>query len=311
EILAKLLGLPQLHARDLVRDTHNLDDEKAWRKAIHDGKHGSPAPKLEVELQSLTEVHIAKPAGLEVLFDLDPGLYDGRFANNGWLQALPHPLSKLAWDNAALVATDTAKKQGLLDGHLCTVTLDGRSISLPCLLAPGQAEGTIALTLGYGRREAGVVGGSLEQGVESSGVDTYAIRTSKAPHFASEAQIKESGARQELALTQNMWAIDAVGKKGEKDREDVLVREATLHDYEDFKKQPEHGGEHHGPAHPGDIEGMVHHPKLLSLWEAPVSYDGNKWGLAVDLNKCTGCSTCIVACQSENNIPVVGKGEIA
>lgn len=311
ELLARLLDLSVQDARGLVRETHNLVDEKAWRKAVHDGQSGSKSPVVEVELQSLTEVTLAQPSGLEVMFDLDPALYDGRYANNGWLQELPHPLAKLAWDNAALIAPETAKKHGLSDGHLCTVTVDGRSVSLPCLFAPGQAEGTIGLSLGYGRREAGVVGGSAIKEIDSVGVDTYAVRSSKAPHFAMGGQVSKSGGRQVMALTQNLWAIDAIGKTGEKQREDVLVRESTLENYKEFKKAPHHGGEHHGPAHPGDIKGMVHHPPLLNLWQSPVSYDDKKWGMAVDLNKCHGCSACIIACQSENNIAVVGKTEVA
>ena len=340
-VLAKLLGMAALDSQALVRKTHGLSDDKAFRKAVHDAALGSPAPEKKLQVQSLASLSLPKQAGLEVLFEVDPAVFDGRFANNGWLQELPHPLSKLAWDNAALVAPSTAKEHGLKDGHLCKVTLDGKSIELPCIFSPGQAEGTVALSLGYGRTEAGVVAGSTEQAVDAVGANAYAIRASKAPHFAAGAQIAKTGGRVEMAITQNLWAIDATGKSGEKAREDVLVRESTVVNYLDYKKQahgagahghkqPEHGAAHgasehgasehgaeaaqaggHGAPHPGDIKGMVHHPPLLSLWEAPVSYEGHKWGMAIDLNKCSGCSACMVACQSENNISVVGKQEMA
>ncbi len=314
QVVAKLLDLPQQDPQALLRETHGLQNEKAFRRAVHDGILGDPAGEKTVELQPLGALSLGQGQGLEILFEMDPALFDGRFANNGWLQELPHPLAKLAWDNAALIAPKTAQEQGLKDGHLCKVTLDGRTVELPCIYTPGQAEGTIALALGYGRNAAGAVGGSSKAGVEPVGVNTYAIRTSKAPHSASGAQTVHSGPRVELAITQNLWAIDAIGKKGEKDREDVLVREATLVNYATFKEQAAaHSaqGEHHGAPHPGDIKGMVHHPPKLNLWQGPVSYDGNKWGMAVDLNKCTGCSACIVACYSENNISVVGKTEVA
>jgi len=310
ELLAKLLHISKQDGSSLVRATLGLSSDKSFRKAIHDGFTGDPAVAVEVELQPLGAVALGKAEGLDVMFDVDPALYDGRFANNAWLQELPHPLAKLAWGNAALVAPETAKQHGLEDGHLCAVTLDGRSVTLPCLYAPGQAEGTVALSLGYGRHAAGVVGGSKSKEVAPVGSNTYGIRTSKAPHFATGAQASKAGGRVELAVTQNLWAIDAIGKQGEKDREDVLLREATLAHYDDFKKTA-HGHAAHGEPHPGDIKGKVHHPPLLSLWKGPVSYDGNKWGMAVDLNKCSGCSACMVACQSENNIAVVGKDDVA
>jgi len=318
EILAKLLHLTKQDGQSVVRDTLGLTADKlgsgadkAFRKAVHDGFTGETATALEVELQPLGAINLPASTDLEVIFEVDPALYDGRFANNGWLQALPHPLSQLAWDNAALVAPETAKKHGLKDAHPCTVTLDGRSVTLPCLVAPGQAEGTLMLALGYGREQAGVVGGLKAKDVKSVGANTYAIRTSKAPHFALGAQVKTAGERVELAVTQHLWAIDAVGKSGEDAREDVLVREATLGNYQEFKKQPHPGHGAHGDPHPGDIKGKVHHPPKLNLWNGPVSYDGHKWGMAVDLNKCSGCSSCIIACQSENNIAVVGKDEVS
>ncbi len=296
EILAKLLGLPQQDPQTLVRNTLGIGSDKAWRRAVHDGVSGVASPEIEVELQALTNIELTKSEGLEVMFDVDPAIYDGRFANNGWLQELPHPLAKLAWENAALVAPETAKEQGLVDGSLCKVTVEGRSIELPCIYTPGQAEGTIALALGYGRTEAGAVAGSSEHDVEPVGVNTYLIRNSNAPHFVVGASVVKSGGRQELAITQSLWAIDDVGKEGRENREDVLVRETTVHEYQ---------------SHPDVVKHMVHHPPLLNLWKPPISYDGHKWGMAVDLNKCTGCSACMVACQSENNIAVVGKHEMA
>ncbi len=296
EVVAKLLGMTKQDGMSLVRETLGVTSDKAFRKVVHDGKSGAPAGNVEVELQALTEVALSEQKGLEVIFELDPALHDGRFANNGWLQELPHPLSKLTWDNAALVAPRTAKEQGLKDAHLCTVTLDGRSVTLPCIYTPGQAEGTVALSLGYGRTEAGVVGGSTEGKAPSVGVNTYALRTSQAPHFSVGGSVSPAGGRVPLALTQNLWAIDAIGKSGEKGREDQLVREASLSEYK---------ADHHLIKH------KVHHPPLLNLWKGPVSYDGHKWGMAVDLNKCSGCSACMVACQSENNIAVVGKTEVA
>lgn len=314
QIVAKLAGMTKQQPVDIVRSALGLADEKAWRKAVHDGFTGQAAQPVVPDLQTITDVVLPKSGGLEIMFEADPAVYDGRFANNGWLQELPHPLAKLAWDNAALIAPETAKKNGLVDGNLCTVTFEGKSVQLPCIFAPGQAEDTIHLALGYGRTAAGVVGGSKDKGVEPVGTNTYAIRESKAPHFAWGASVAKTGGRPEvLAITQNLWAIDAVGKSGEKAREDELVRETTVADYADFKSDVKKHKEaaHHGHAHPGDIEGKVHHPPLLNLWKGPVSYDGHKWGMAVDLNKCSGCSACIVACQSENNISVVGKNEVA
>jgi MoCo/4Fe-4S cofactor protein with predicted Tat translocation signal len=298
EVLGRLLGIAEPSAMAIVRATTELKADKAWAKAVHAGEYGKAPKSLEPQLQAIAPVAIPQGGGLEVIFDLDPAVFDGRFANNGWLQELPHPLSKQAWGNAALVGPETAERLGLGDGHLCEVSVEGRKVSLPSIISPGQAEGTIALALGYGRTVAGVVGGfgSGAEPVEVSGSNTYLIRPSKSPHVATGASAQKTGPRQMVAITQDLWAIDAIGKTGQKEREDQLIREATLAEYK---------------HHPGVIEHKVHHPKLLSLWQPPVSYDGHKWGLAVDLNKCTGCSTCIVACQSENNTPVVGMREVA
>jgi MoCo/4Fe-4S cofactor protein with predicted Tat translocation signal len=296
EVLARLLGAPNPSSQALVRATSHLPTDKLWRAAVHSGRYGAAANEVAVEIQAASAFELPSAGELEVIFETDPAVFDGRFANNGWLQELPHPLSKQTWGNAALVGPATAEKLGLGDGHLCEVTIEGRSVSLPSIISPGQAEGTIALTLGYGRTVAGVVGGFLNpaEPVEVSGVDVYKVRPSKAPFLAS-GSVKKTGGRQELAITQDLWAIDAIGKSGQKQREDQLVRETTLADYK---------------AHPDGIQHKVHHPPLLSLWQPPVSYEGHKWGMAVDLNKCTGCAACIVACQSENNIAVVGRSEV-
>src|SRR6478735_1641116 len=296
EVLSQLLGLAKTQGDALVRATHEFESEKAWRKAVHDGSFGKKSKEITPELRTLGAVLLPKAEGLEVVFEASSSLFDGRFANNAWLQELPHPLSKLSWGNAALVSPATAKEHGIKDGHLATVTVEGRSLALPALIAPGQADGVIVLSLGYGRKSAGVVGGYTTGDAQIVGANTYELRLAKAPFFVSSGAIATTGPRQDLAITQDLWAIDAIGKQGQKEREVILVRESTLSAYQ---------------KHPEAIEHAVHHPKLLNLWNGPVSYDGHKWGLAIDLNKCTGCSSCMIACQAENNVPVVGRHEVA
>lgn len=305
EFVASLLGLPNTSGQDLVRATHDAREEKAWRKAVHDGTLGSPSPALKPELRpiaplSLSEAALASADGiepLELVFELDPALHDGRFANNGWLQELPHPITKLTWDNGVMVAPLTAQKLGLDDGHLAAITVDGRVIELPVVQTPGQAPGTLTVNLGYGRTAAGRVGGSDEQDVEIVGSNTYAVFTAKAGAIALGATIKPLKRRPEvLANTQDLHAIDEIGARGRDERLPQLVRETTLADYK---------------AHPDVIKHKVHHPPRLNLWHDPVDYSGQKWGMAIDLNKCTGCNACVVACVAENNTPVVGKREVA
>ncbi len=295
EIVARMLGVAEPSSHAIVRKTSGITADKAWQKAVHDGFHGTPSASAETKLQPIAAVELPKNVELEILFDLDPKVHDGRFANNAWLQELPHSISKLTWGNAALVSPTTAKKYGLKDGFRCSVTVEGRSIELPLLYAPGQADGTVGLSLGYGREVAGVVAGSLRHEIAAVGSDTNKIRPSKAPYVASGA-IALVDVREMLGITQDLFAIDDIGRKGQKDREDQLIREATVDEYK---------------KHPSVIEHKVHHPPLLSLWKPPVSYEGHKWGLAVDLNKCGGCNACVVACQSENNISVVGQSEVA
>jgi len=224
-------------------------------------------------------------------------VHDGRFGNNGWLQELPAPMTHLTWDNAAFISPVTGEELGIKDGEPCTVQLGKNSVTLPALWMPGHAEGSIGLTLGYGRAEAGQVGGSARADVDPVGANAYALRSAASPHAVGGGTIaRSSKAQARLGLTTDIHAIDAIGKEGIEERAPSLLREATL---EEFQKNARF------------VDERVHHPPLLSLWQPPVSYEGHKWGMAVDLNKCTGCSACVTACQAENNIPIVGKENVA
>lgn len=295
--------------RDLVQRALGLSDQRGFEKAVHDGMvAGSAAKRLRPSVQSLGAVKLSpadlapaepKNGQLEVSFLPCPKVYDGRFANNGWLQEMPEHGMKLTWDNAAFMSPKTAKALGVEDSTLVELSVGGKSIKIAALMAPGQAPGTIKLPLGYGRTEAGIVAGSTQprdwDSVEPVGVDVNKLRTAKAWDFATEASVKPTGKKFKLATTQDKHPMDEAGRQYTQDRLPVLVRQDTLAGYKD---------------HPEAIQHKVHHPPLLSLWKEPIEYDGHKWGMTLDLNKCNGCNACVVACNAENNVSVVGKDQV-
>jgi molybdopterin-containing oxidoreductase family iron-sulfur binding subunit len=199
---------------------------------------------------------------------------------------MPDPLTKLTWDNAALIAPATAANLGLGLGDLIRVARGSRVVELPVYPMPGQAEGSISVALGYGRRNSGSVG-------DGAGFDVYPLRTTEAMGWAT-VQIEPGGGRYELATTQDHHAIDALGARARAERATVLVREL---DVDVFHEDPH------------AVQEFQHSIPPVELWP-PKQYTGHKWGMAIDLNACIGCNACTVACQSENNIPVVGKQEV-
>lgn len=306
EFVARLLG-EEPKGLELLRAQHKglLGDDRRFRKAIHDGiVEGSAfervAPKLQpiapIKLSERESAGAVQNGSLEVRFVPCPKVYDGRFANNAWLQELPESFSKLSWDNGAFVSVDTAKALGITDGDVLTLALGGKSVDIPCIVAPGQADGTVKVALGYGRTHAGRIGGKVGTDVAPVGGNVNLIRTSAAPFFAAGLQLTSHGPGRRLANTQDLYAMDQIGLDGIAERLPELVREAPL---EKFKEEP-HFAKH-----------LVHQPHKLNLWVDPVSYEGHKWGMAIDLNKCIGCSACVTACQAENNIPVVGQENVA
>ena len=208
---------------------------------------------------------------------------------------MPQFLSKLTWDNAALISPQTAARLGLQQGNLVRVTLSGRSIELPVFILPGQAPNSIGLTLGYGRTAAGHVGGDAELGIASVGVDVNPLRSWQSRYVAVGAQVEPLGSTSLLATTQDHHAIDRLGLEETGRRVGELVREATL---EHYRQDPHciHHGHHEVAADP--------------LW-TETTYEGQAWGMAIDLNKCIGCNACVTACQAENNVPIVGKQQVA
>ena len=307
ELVGMLLG-EAAKPLDAVRETHRglLANDAAFRKALHDGviantayTRVTPAPKpvtLKLGERALGPLKLGNGA-LEVVFAADTKVHDGRFANNAWLQELPEAITKMTWDNFALMNATTGRELGVEDGGPVTVTLGGKSVTLPALFSPGHAEGTVRLTLGYGRNAAGKVGGHARDGIAPVGANTYALRTSTGRHFTGGGSvIRSNAAFPRLSSTAELHNIDAIGGDGIAKRQPQLLREASLDEY---KKDPHF------------VDHKVHHPPLLNLWQDPVSYDGHKWGMTVDLNKCTGCSACVTACQAENNIPVVGKENVS
>ncbi len=309
EVLAALID-SQSSGYELVRETARellgADDfETRWQITLHDGilkdsQWQAVTPELVEAADSKPRQELDTSGEFEVIFCRDASVYDGRFANCGWLQELPDPMTRLTWDNAALIGPSTA---GLLDvksDRIMAVTIDGRTIELPVLVMPGQAEGTIGVAPGYGRTAAGHVGGSEQNNVPPVGANAYAIRRSSALHWDASATIEVTRRTSSLATTQDHHAIDMIAMKGKAKRLGQLVREATqteLHEHPDVI------------AHALHLPGGVDEDELESLWEEH-SYDGRRWGMSIDMNKCIGCNACVVACQAENNIPVVGKERV-
>ncbi|MGL5095844.1 MAG: 4Fe-4S dicluster domain-containing protein, partial [Planctomycetia bacterium] len=306
-LLSGLLDAEPKADLDVVRDTFKVllkDDagfDAAWQQVVHDGvwKGSAPAavtPKLNPITTTVDPDAAKKAAEIELIFAPHPTLLDGRFANNGWLQETPDFVSKLTWDNALLMSPATAAKLGLANQTLADVKFRDRTVKAPVLVLPGPALDSVTLYLGYGRTHAGHVGGSVATGVAPVGVDAYKLRDSFDPDFAYGAAITPTGVAYPLATTQDHHGIDAVGLAAQEQRLGELIREGSL---EEYKK------------HPDFAEHKVHHPPLLSLWTEPTDgMPGKQWGMAIDLTKCTGCNACLVACQAENNIPIVGKDQV-
>ena len=300
ELLALTAGDSLVTGYDIVRRTwgesfdFGTDRQKLWDLALHDGVVTDTAwPWRTPELRPWPPFVEAAPAdGWEVVFAPDYSVYDGRFANNAWLQELPDPLTKLTWDNAALVSPADARKLGVTrPGDVLRVELSGgRALELPACILPGHAENSLTLPLGYGRTPAA---GAVASG---AGCDTFTLRTGDALYIAATGvRVTATGRRAVLATTQDHHAIRSVVSDEEQQRRvAVLVREATQEHYR---------------AHPDFAQHAVHLPQLESLWKER-DYKDHKWGMAIDLNACIGCGACTLACQAENNIPVVGKAEV-
>jgi MoCo/4Fe-4S cofactor protein with predicted Tat translocation signal len=305
EVLAVAAGDGWKSGHELVRD--NLRErsgapffEGFWRQALHDGVVGqsawetvTPKPdpaRLASAVDGLRELLGAgRPAAerVELVLVPDARVFDGRFANNGWLQELPDAITKITWDNALMISPATARDIGVSDGEVASVEARGASLELPVYVLPGMARNCAAAALGYGRTAAGQVGNGV-------GVDTYRLRTVAAPYILSGVTISGTGRRYDLATTQDHFAIDTIGFSERNLRVADLVREASLDAYLE---------------NPEIIHEQEHHPPLISLWKDQ-EYEGEQWGMAVDLNTCIGCNACIVACQAENNIPVVGRRQV-
>jgi molybdopterin-containing oxidoreductase family iron-sulfur binding subunit len=279
--------------------------EAYWQTALHDGVLKGTAWPTLVPTLSLGELPAQeKPASdaLELAFAPDPAVLDGRFSNNGWLQEWPKPLTRLSWDNALIMSPATAKKLGVGarisdrkgGGHgdtiadVVLVQVGQRFLeNVPVWVAPGHADDAVTLHLGYGRWRAGRVGTKV-------GVNANALRTSGAEWFARNVRVSKRGGRtHQLACQQAHHSMEG---------RDIVVS-GTVAENKDresaFRK----------------TLASVRHEKhgLPTLYEASKTdhpYHGYKWGMAIDLSACTGCGACVVACQAENNVPVVGKEQV-
>ena len=292
EFLARLAGESTTSAHDIVRKTFD-GSEEAWKKFLFNGFAAGETKvfaggRFAQSLDELTrKVAALNPAtlsasNLEVIFFRDAKVDEGRYANNGWMQELPDPITKMTWDNAVLVSRKTARELGVANGDIVEITLNSRSVKGPIWIQPGMADYSLGLALGYGREKAGRVGTGV-------GFNAYKIFSGK--YIETGATVKKSGETYTLACTQNHWSME--GRPA--------VREANL---EEFTKNPKFASEMHS----------TEPPIVQSLYPNPLDEAAKKalhqWGMVVDLTACVGCNTCVVACQSENNIPIVGKDQV-
>jgi molybdopterin-containing oxidoreductase family iron-sulfur binding subunit len=284
ELLAILMGRPVIDGRSIVRARWQAlpggYEDAAWQDSLRRGviapapeASSTPAARSDVLAQWSSPSHDA--AELELLFRPDPAVWDGRYANNAWLQELPRTLTQLSWNNAALISPALARTHGLKNGDVIELMLGDRHLDAPVWIQPGQAEYSVTLPLGYGRQRAGHVGNGV-------GFDANVMRTTTSPWCERGLRIRVTGRHIDLASTQQHHAMEGRAP----------VRAATL---AQFLVTPAFAHSDR-PA-----------PPSLYPERAKGEYS---WGMSVDLNSCIGCNACTIACQAENNIPVVGEAEV-
>lgn len=293
-----------------VKKTFAASGGGDWTVVLRDGfRAGQELPKkpfagpVTVDVDSVRIADLPHPEGIEVALTVGNATYDGRFANNGWLQEAPDPITKLTWDNAALTSSATAAELGLEDGDLVEISVGDRKVTAPVLRSPGHADFAISLALGYyGDRGEGAV-------AKGAGFNAYPLRTSAQPYVVSGTMLRKLGSKYDLALTSEHYSME--GR--------AIAREGTLEMFQEDSGFAEH-------------QGMDHHiPENISLYKGPDYMAGenpgdgiipvldghefrvdphHQWAMTVDLNTCIGCNACVIACQAENNIPIVGKHQV-
>ncbi|MBA4148528.1 MAG: TAT-variant-translocated molybdopterin oxidoreductase [Verrucomicrobia bacterium] len=308
EVLARIAGLDSARPYDVVRDTikdiaGSGDFEENWKRFLHDGLWKGSAPKavnakLSLKNGSRELAGVSSPAPtqdkLEVVFHRDYSVDDGRYNNNGWLQELPDPITKIVWDNAILLSPATAKQLGVdvvnhenanLQVPLVKISLNGREVEGPAWIQPGLADNIVGMALGYGRENTGRIG-------QGTGYNAYRLLPGNARRFASGAKLTNTGKTHLLVVTQDHGSM----------RGRPIIREATLDQYEkraDFVKALDL------QEPPGGMRSMYPNPL-----DARKDQALHQWGMVIDLTSCVGCNSCAIACQSENNVPIVGKDQV-
>ncbi|NQU66831.1 MAG: TAT-variant-translocated molybdopterin oxidoreductase [Candidatus Marinimicrobia bacterium] len=269
--------------------------EKNWRRVLHDGvladsnfktvRPGLKNKNILADDALLDSNH----GGLECIFAPSSSVWDGEFSNNSWLMENPDPVTKVSWDNVAVMSLSTASKNHLKNKELAKFSADGKSITCPVWILPGHADDTVTFTLGYGRTAAGRIGNKV-------GVNVFGFKSINSD-ILTGVKVSGTGRFQTIACTQDHHGLDVNKLVADeiKNRLPAIVREASLDEYK------------HDPLF---VKEVVEEPELFSLWEDKSYEEGFQWGMSVDLNVCTGCNACSIACQSENNIPVVGKSEV-
>lgn len=308
EFLNLLLTGEMESGHNLVQETWrpwlSSDFRREWEEILHNGVDAeSTFQEVSVSLRDSLEITLQEPLnGMELTLKPDSRIFDGRFANNGWLQELPEPMTKITWDNVALMSAVTARSIGINpdrsfrnnDVPMVKITAGNTTLEIPAWIEPGHADNSVTLTVGYGRNGLGRV-------ADGVGVNTYPLRTTSALTFMS-ATVEPAGRTYEVACVQDHHSLE--GRD--------MIRTATLDQY---RENPDFATfeSFHGFEVPGMKEARAKGDERgpISLFTETYGPDYQpQWGMAIDLNACFGCGVCTIACQAENNIPVIGKREV-
>ncbi|MFI5069587.1 MAG: TAT-variant-translocated molybdopterin oxidoreductase [Terriglobales bacterium] len=275
------------HVQNYWRSKHTgADFDAFWRKSLHDGwiEGSTFEPKtVTAKGAAASSATSQNDNSIEINFRRDPSIYDGRFSNNGWLQELPKPMTKMTWDNPLLMGPAMAERMGVKTQDLVRLELNGKNLTVPVWIQAGHPDYSVTCFLGYGRARAGRVG-------TGAGFDMYPLRFSATPWFTTGVKISKAGGTYLLASTQGYQTMETQDGDNR-----PLVRTRSLDEYQ---KEPNFAQEGNPP------------PELTLYPGYDYAKEPYAWGMTIDLNACVGCNNCILACQSENNIPIVGKEQV-